>query len=110
MVVMVPLWILKLSCTTLATGARQFVVQEALETMLCFAGSYLPSFTPRTMVMSSFFAGAEIITFLTGPRRCFFACSASVKCPVDSITTCAPTDSHLMAAGSLSEKTLIALQ
>ena len=69
---MVPLWILKLSCSTLATGARQFVVQEALDTMLCLAGSYLSSFTPRTMVMSSFFAGAEMITFFTGPRRCFF--------------------------------------
>ena len=29
--------------------------------------------------------------------------------PVDSITNCAPTDSQLMAAGSFSENTLIAL-
>src|SRR5438270_13401403 len=109
MVGMVPLWILKLSCSTLATGARQLVVQEALETMWCLAGSYLPSFTPRTIVMSSFLAGAEMMTFFTGPRRCFFACSASVNFPVDSITTCAPTDSQLIAAGSFSEKTLIDL-
>src|SRR5579864_2188283 len=106
---MVPLWILKLSCSTLATGARQLVVQEAFDTILCLAGSYLPSFTPSTMVTSSFLAGAEMITFFTGPRKCFFACSASVNLPVDSITTCAPTDSQLMAAGSFSENTLIAL-
>src|SRR5258708_40330348 len=103
------LWILKLACMSLATGARQLVVQEALEMMLCLEGSYLPSLTPRTMVMSSFLAGAEMMTFFTGPRRCFLACSASVNFPVDSITTCAPTDSHLMAAGSFSEKTFTAL-
>src|SRR5689334_2995603 len=104
---MVPLWILKVSCRTLATGARQFVVHEALEMMLCFPGSYLPSFTPSTMVMSSFFAGAEMMTFFTGPRRWALAFSASVNFPVDSITTCAPTDSQLMAAGSFSEKTFM---
>src|SRR5262249_14008242 len=106
---MVPLWILKLSCTTFATGARQLVVQEALETTWCVAGSYLPSFTPRTMVMSSFFAGAEMMTFLTGPRRCFFACSASVNLPVDSMTSWAHTESHLSPGGSFEEKTLMVL-
>src|SRR6266850_626758 len=30
----------KFSISTLATGARQLVVQEALEMMVCFAGSY----------------------------------------------------------------------
>ncbi len=50
---------------TLAAGARQLVVQEALEMMLCLAGSYLSSFTPSTMVMSSPLAGAEMMTFLT---------------------------------------------
>src|SRR5215469_14436617 len=107
MVVMVPLWILKLSWTTLATGARQLVVQEAFEITWCLAGSYLPSFTPRTIVMSSFLAGAEMTTFFTGPRRCFLACGPSVNFPVDSITTCAPTDSQGRAAGSFSEKTFI---
>ena len=29
----------------------------------------------------------EMITFFTGPRMCFLASLASVKCPVDSITT-----------------------
>ncbi len=37
MVVMVPQVILKLSWTTLAIGARQLVVQEALEMMWCLA-------------------------------------------------------------------------
>ena len=57
--------------------------------------------------MSSFFAGAEMITFFTGPRRCFLASLASVKRPVDSITTCAPTDSQGRAAGSFSLNTLM---
>src|SRR5260370_33863066 len=105
MVVMAPRWILKLSCTTLAAGARQLVVQESLEMTLWLDGSYLPSLTPRTIVMSSFFAGAEMMTFFTGPRRCFLACSPSVNFPVDSMTTCAPTDSQLMAEGSFSENT-----
>src|SRR5215472_1886836 len=90
---------------TLATGARQLVVQEALETTWCLPESYLSSLTPRTMVMSSFLAGAEMMTFFTGPRRCFLASVASVNLPVDSTTTCAPTDSHLMTAGSFSENT-----
>jgi len=32
-----------LSCNTFAIGARQFVVQLALETILCFAGSKMLS-------------------------------------------------------------------
>src|SRR6266404_5705664 len=102
MVVIVPFTILKWSFTTFATGARQLVVQDALEMMLSLAGLYLSSFTPRTIVMSSPLAGAEMITFLTGPRKCFFASSALVNLPVDSMTTCAPTLSHGMAPGSFS--------
>ena len=67
------------------------MVQEALEMMLCLAGSYMPSLTPSTMVMSSFFAGAEMMTFFTEPRRCLQASLASVNLPVDSITIWAPT-------------------
>ena len=37
--VMVPTTMPKVSCKTLATGARQFVVQEAFEMTWCFAGS-----------------------------------------------------------------------
>src|SRR5436853_3361207 len=109
MVVMVPLWILKLSCTTLVIGARQLVVQEAFEIMWCFAASYLFSFTPRTRVTSSFLAGAEMMTFFTGPRMCFLASSALVNRPVDSITTCAPTEAQSNCAGSFWANTRIVL-
>src|ERR1700689_4053749 len=40
MVVIVPAVMPKVSCKTLATGARQLVVQEALEMTLCLAGSW----------------------------------------------------------------------
>src|SRR5687768_9934028 len=79
----------KLSSMTLATGARQLVVQEALETTLCLAGSYLPWFTPMTRVgTSSSFAlvGAEITTRLAPAFMWLLAPSRSVKRPVDSTT------------------------
>ena len=75
--------------------------------MLCFAGSYILSFTPSTTVRSSFFAGAEMMTFFTVPRRCLSASLASVKLPVDSMTISAPSDSSGSSAGSLIAKTLI---
>ena len=52
-----------LSLSTLATGARQFVVQLAFEMHLCSAVS-LSSLTPRTQVRSGPLAGALITTFL----------------------------------------------
>src|SRR5215471_1000963 len=94
---------------TFTIGAKQFVVQDAFEMMLCLEASYLSWLTPSTSVTSSFFAGAEMMTFFTGPRRCFLASSALVNRPVDSITTCAPTDSQGSAAGSFSANTLIVL-
>jgi len=39
-----------------------------------------------TRVMSSFFAGAEMMTFLAPAAMCPLAFSASVKRPVDSMT------------------------
>ena len=45
------------SFSTFATGARQLVVHDAFEMMLCLAGSYMLSFTPSTIVTSSFFGG-----------------------------------------------------
>src|SRR5216683_733354 len=109
MVVMMPEAMLKVSLSILTTGARQFVVQLALEMMLCFAASYLPSLTPRTTVMSSLLAGAEMMTFLTVLPRWAFAFSASVKKPVDSMTIWAPTEAQSSLAGSRSAKTLICL-
>src|SRR3954468_1946962 len=57
----------KASSMTLAIGARQLVVQEALLTTLCFAGSYLLWLTPMTRVGTSSslaLVGAEITTRL----------------------------------------------
>ena len=104
-----PLTILKLSCRTLATGAKQFVVHEAFEITLCFTGSYALSLTPSTTVRSGSLDGAEIMTFFTVPRRCVRALAPLVKCPVASITICAPTDDQLISAGSLILKTLVDL-
>ena len=59
-----PYFIPKAWCRTLTIGAKQFVVQDALDIMLWDLGSYLLSFTPMTIVISSPLAGADIITFL----------------------------------------------
>src|SRR5580658_8444974 len=109
MVVMMPLTRPVVSRTTLTTGARQLVVQLALEMMLCLAASYLSWLTPSTMVMSSLVAGAEMMTFLTVAPRCVFALAPSVKKPVDSTTICAPTEAQSSLAGSRSDVTLIFL-
>ena len=62
-----------------------------------------------TMVMSSFLAGAEMMTFLAPPSMCALAFCASVKKPVDSTMMSAPTPAQSMLAGSRSSKTRIAL-
>src|ERR1043166_5661432 len=49
------------SRTTWTTGTRQLVVQLALEMTWCFAGSYAVWLTPKTMGMSSFLAGGEVL-------------------------------------------------
>src|SRR5262250_1507998 len=81
-----PRLIPKLSRSTLATVARQLVVQDALETRACFMGSYCSSLTPSTTVMSGSFAGAVITTFLAPACRCFDDVALSRKIPVDSTT------------------------
>ena len=106
---MMPDWMPKVSWRTLTTGARQLVVQLALEMTLCFAASYLSSLTPRTTVRSSLVAGAEMMTFLTVVPRWALALVASVKKPVDSTTISAPTEAQSSLAGSRSAKTLIFL-
>ena len=78
-VVIRPLTIPNSSSSTLAIGARQLVVQEALEMTWCSAASYSPSLMPMTTVKSSFFAGAEMRTFLAPASRCALAFVASVK-------------------------------
>src|SRR5215217_3791461 len=94
------------SWSTRATGARQFVVHEAFETMWCCPGSYASKLTPSATVVSGSVAGAEMITFCAPASRCLAASSRFVKKPVDSITTSAPRSPHGRAAGSRSESTL----
>ena len=64
---------------TFTKGARQLVVQEALETILSL-GSYLCSFTPTTYVgMSEPLAGAVITTFEAPASICLPAPSLHDK-------------------------------
>ena len=69
-VVIRPFSMPNVSLSTFAIGARQFVVQDAFEMIVCLAGSYLSSLTPMTIVMSSFLAGAEMMTFLAPSSTC----------------------------------------
>src|SRR5918999_1462949 len=95
------------SCSTLATGARQLVVHDALEMMWWLSASYVSSkLTPSATVASGSVAGAEMITFLAPASRCLAASSRLVNRPVDSITTSAPRSPHGSAAGSRSASTL----
>src|SRR6266571_4388388 len=105
-VVIRPRSMVNASCRTFAIGARQLVVQDAFEIIVCAVGSYLSSLTPMTIVMSSFLAGAEMITFFAPPAMCALAFSASVNSPVDSSTTSAPRSRHGSLLGSRSTSTL----
>src|SRR5438309_9883265 len=94
-------------CSTLATGARQFVVHEALEMTLCLPGSKARSLTPMQIVTSASFDGAEMITCSTLLRRWRDAFSLEVKRPDDSTMMSAPTSLQGFSAGSGLERTLI---
>ena len=90
---------------TLARGARQLVVQEALETTVRLL-SYLSWFTPITNIGASA-EGAEMMTFLAPPLVWAEAWAVVVKTPVDSTMYSAPALAQGMAVGSLSLKTVI---
>ena len=60
----------KLSCSTLASGARQLVVQEAFEMTWWASASYSSSLTPMQTVMSGSFAGALMMTLRAPASRC----------------------------------------
>src|SRR6267154_1745687 len=93
---------------TWTTGARQLVVQLALETIWCLDGSYFVWFTPSTIVMSSPLAGAVMSTFFAPASRWPLAFAASVNNPVDSTTRSTPSAFHGKAAGpSLTARHLI---
>ena len=95
------------SSRTFTVVARQLVVQDAFEMMRCFAGSYVCSFTPSTIVTSGSFAGAVMITFLAPACRCFDAVAVSRKMPVDSTTTSTPSSFHGRLAGSFTAVTRV---
>ena len=58
------------SFSTLAIGARQFVVHDAFEITVCSHGSYTESLTPMQIVASASPLGAEMTTRLAPPSRC----------------------------------------
>ena len=95
------------SLSTFATGARQLVVQEALETICCPA--YVLAFTPHTNIGVSSLEGADITTYFAPASM--WACDFSLvrKRPVDSTTYSAPTAPHAISAGFLQAVTRISL-
>ena len=95
------------ACMTLTAGARQLVVQDALDTMWCFAGSYCPSLTPMTTVRSSSLDGAVMMTFLAPASRCWAAVGPVRKMPVDSTTMSTSQAFQGMSLGSRWAKLLI---
>jgi hypothetical protein len=104
-VVIRPFSIPNASSRTFASGARQFVVQDALEMMVC-EPSYASSFTPMTTVRSGSVAGAEMTTFFAPASRCLLAASRLVNRPVDSTTTSTPRSFQGSSAGSRTARPL----
>ena len=98
MVVMKPWSNPKTSSNTLAIGAKQFVVQDAL-LMIRSSEVKMSSFTPKTIVFISPFAGALMTTFPAPASKCKPAFSALVKTPVDSTTTSIFNLPHGKSAG-----------
>merc|ERR1712000_55273 len=98
MVVMRPSFMPKVSLMTLARGARQLVVQEALE-MTGMSDLYSLLLTPMTNIGASA-EGAEMTTFFAPPFQWAEAFSVVVKTPVDSTMYCAPVSDHGISAGS----------
>ena len=75
-----------------ATGARQLVVQEPLDTIVS-KGVKVFSLTPNTIVLSTFLAGADISTFLAPCAKCTNASFFELNFPVHSKTTSRPSQS-----------------
>src|SRR5579859_3360982 len=94
MVVMKPRSTPKASSSTLIIGTRQLVVQEALDTTQCFAGSNVSSFTPMTKVASAPLHGADTTTRNAPSARWAAALSQMVNLPDDSMTTSTPSEAH----------------
>src|SRR3954464_607730 len=97
---MIPISMPNFACSTFATGARQLVVHEAFEMILCAAGSKSSSLTPMQMVTSASFDGAEMITCSTDFFRCSDAFAREVKRPDDSTTISTPKSFQGISDGS----------
>mmetsp|Transcript_94596 Transcript_94596/g.173371 ORF Transcript_94596/g.173371 Transcript_94596/m.173371 type:complete len:218 (+) Transcript_94596:83-736(+) len=98
----------KLSLSTFVSGAKQFVVQDALETTVSVL-LYSVWFTPTTYMGTASLGGAEMMTFWAPPLMCNSAFSFCVNTPVDSQTNFAPVSPHGICVGSFSWKTAIGL-
>ena len=103
---MSPLVIVNTSCTFLMRVAKQLVVHEALDITIC-SSFKISWFTPYTIVASTFFAGAEIMTLFAPELICPNDASFDAKNPVHSCTTSIPKSPHGRFSGFLSLNTLI---
>ena len=97
------------SSKTLATGAKQLVVHDALDIISSVFGSYSLSFTPTTIILTSALPGAVNNTFFAPALRCFDKPSLSLKAPVESITRSTPNSFHGNSSGFLLFTTVISL-
>ena len=92
----------KVSLMTLVMGARQLVVQEALDTT-SISGVYFRWLTPMTKVgITSSLEGAEIMTFFAPFCKWALAFSTVLNAPVDSMMYSAPQSSQGICVMSLS--------
>ena len=89
-------------------GARQLVVQEALETNF-MSGVYLSRLTPQTNMGVSSLEGADMMTFLAPASRWPWLFSLVRNRPVDSTTYSAPSLAQGRSAGLRSAETGISL-
>ena len=97
-----------LSWRTFAMGARQLVVQDALETKV-MSVVYFWLLTPMTNIGVSSLEGADKMTFLAPASIWPCALSLERNRPVDSTTYSAPTLPQGSSAGFLMENTGISL-
>ena len=97
----------KLSFIIFAKGAKQFVVQDAFDTMF-MSELYVSLFTPITNIGASF-DGALIRTFLAPASKCACAFSIVVNTPEHSNTYSTPSSPQGIFFGSISLYTFITL-
>eukprot|EP00701_Giardia_intestinalis_P001219 XP_001705043.1 Hypothetical protein GL50803_20836 [Giardia lamblia ATCC 50803] len=105
-VVMRPSLIPNFLLTTIARGARQFVVQEALEMTFIVLGSYVSRLQPQTNIGASA-DGAEMMTRLQPPVIWSSASFFVVKRPVHSSTMSTWVLPHGISSGFIDLKTEI---